>query len=229
MNKNIQENIPQKIENNSCCKQQKSDNEFPDCGKLGLYPVVESSEWVDKLASYGVKTIQLRIKNKPISVIEEEIINSIRIAKQYDLKLFINDYWELAIKHQAYGIHVGQEDLLTVNLDLIKANDIRLGISSHSHSELANAIAKKPSYIALGPIFPTTSKIMPWQPQGLERIKQWQQMIKCPLVVIGGIGLENIDQVINAGARNIAMISAITKARDIKLTTQLLLQKIAGQ
>lgn len=200
---------------------------FPACGQLGLYPIVESSDWVEKLAACGITTIQLRIKNKSIPEVEQEIIKSVRIASEYNLKLFINDYWELAIKHQAYGVHLGQEDLLTANLNLIRENNLRLGISSHSHPELANAIAIYPSYIALGPIFPTTSKVMPWQPQGVERIREWLKAINCPLVVIGGIGVENIDVVIQAGARNIALISAITKSADPRDTTQLLLQKLA--
>jgi hydroxymethylpyrimidine kinase/phosphomethylpyrimidine kinase/thiamine-phosphate diphosphorylase len=199
---------------------------FPNCGDLGLYPIVESSEWVRKLATYKIKSIQLRIKNMPLDEVEQEIIISIKIAKQYNLKLFINDYWELAIKHQAYGIHLGQEDLLTADLSLIRKNNLRLGISSHNHYELANATALNPSYIALGPIFPTTSKIMPWQPQGVERIKEWQMMINCPLVVIGGIGIENIDQVIQTGARNIAMISAITKSADPEQVMQFFLKKL---
>lgn len=225
-NKYITADLPRKLEDNSCFLEQKAESKFLDCGELGLYPIVENSEWIEKLASYGVKTLQLRIKDKPITAIEEEIIESIKIARKYSLKLFINDYWELAIKHGAYGVHLGQEDLLTANLDLIKANGARLGISTHSYFELANAVSNNPSYIALGPIFHTSSKIMPWQPQGLGRIVEWQQIIKCQLVVIGGISLENIDQVINTGAKNIAMISAITKAQDPKITTQLLLKKI---
>ena len=199
---------------------------FPSCGDLGLYPIVESSEWVRKLVTCKIKSIQLRIKNRPLDEVEQEIIISIKIAKQYNLKLFINDYWELAIKHQAYGIHLGQEDLLTADLSLIRKSNLRLGVSSHNHYELTNAIAINPSYIALGPIFPTISKIMPWQPQGVDRIKEWQMMINCPLVVIGGIGMENIDQVIQTGAKNIAMISAITKSADLEQVTQFFLKKL---
>ena len=194
---------------------------------IGLYPVVDSSSWVKKLASYGVKTIQLRIKDLPDQIIEEEIKQSIQIASQYQIRLFINDYWLLAIKYHAYGVHLGQEDLITADLALIQQHGLRLGISTHNHQELICAKKIKPSYIALGPIYPTTSKIMPWQPQGLPRITEWLAMIDCPLVVIGGINLSNIDQVMNTGVTNIALISAITKADDPKMVTKLLLNKLA--
>lgn len=196
--------------------------------QIGLYPIVESSDWVAKLATFGVKTIQLRIKTLTMPNLENEIIRSIQIANTYQIKLFINDHWQLAIKHRAFGVHLGQEDLLTADLALIQQHNLRLGISSHNYEELARAKRVNPSYIALGPIYPTTSKIMPWQPQGLLRIQEWLAMLDCPLVVIGGINTENIDQVISAGAQNIAMISAITLAKNPQSITKALLNKLAA-
>ena len=208
------------------CSSINSNMPFLECGDLGLYVIVDTSNWVQKLCEYGVKTVQLRIKDANSPTLEEEIIKSIAIAKKYNIKLFINDYTDLAIKHGAYGVHLGQEDLDMANVDAIKNSGMRLGISSHSHYELCRAIGYKPSYIALGPIYPTTTKIMPWKPQGLKKIQEWQQMITCPLVVIGGINLENIDEVIRAGARNIALVSAITKASNPENTTKQLLSKL---
>ena len=165
-----------------------------DCSPIGLYPVVNNSNWVAILAKTGVTTIQLRIKDASIAEVEQEIIQSINIANACGINLFINDYWELAIKHKAYGVHLGQEDLLTANIVKIKSSNLRLGISTHSHFELAVALAYQAAYIALGPIFPTTSKIMPWAPQGINKLKEWQLLLqdKCQLVAIGGINLDNI-------------------------------------
>ena len=198
---------------------------FLECGVLGLYVIVDSSNLVEKLCKYGIKTMQLRIKDINSPTLESEIIKSIKIAKQYNIKLFINDYWVLAIKHNAYGVHLGQEDLDETDIKAIRDNGLRLGISSHCHYELARAISLKPSYIALGPIYPTTTKDMPWMPQGLDRIEEWKKVINCPLVVIGGINLQNINEVITAGATNIALVSAITKASDIEATTKKFLKK----
>ncbi len=118
--------------------------------KLGLYPVVDSVEWIARLLDAGVTTIQLRIKDLPDEQVEEDIAAAIALGKRYNARLFINDYWQLAIKHDAYGVHLGQEDLETTDLAAIHRAGLRLGVSTHDDTELARAIAVKPSYIALG-------------------------------------------------------------------------------
>lgn len=205
-----------------------SSERFPACNNIGLYPVVDSSNWISQLAATGITTIQLRIKNADIKTLEDEIISSIQIARQYKIKLFINDYWQLAIKHKAYGVHLGQEDLVGIDVSDIRAAGLRLGISSHSYFELAIALNYHPTYIALGPIYPTSSKIMPWSAQGLERLAEWIKIVEpnCPLVAIGGINLDNIEDVLRAGARNIALISGITAASNPSATTLELLRII---
>lgn len=203
-----------------------SSSQAQSCNNLGLYPIVDSYIWVTKLINYGVKALQLRIKNLNEPQLEDEIVKSIKRAKENNIKLFINDHWILAIKHKAYGVHLGQEDILTANINEIKNNGLRLGISTHNYYELAKALSYKPSYIALGPIYPTNSKVMPWQPQGLTRINEWQKMSAYPLVVIGGIGVNNVENVMASGAKNVAMISAITDAPDPEIVIKNLLLKV---
>lgn len=203
-----------------------SSEPFADCGPLGLYAIVDSSAWVARLIDCGVKAIQLRIKQHDNLKLAQEIAQSVRLAREHNIKLFINDHWELAMKHKAYGVHLGQEDLQNADTAKIKQHGLKLGISTHSHAELASALAYQPSYIALGPIYPTTSKIMPWQPQGIARIYDWLNSVDCRLVVIGGIGLNNIDEVLATGVTDIAMITAITQAENPEQVVKLLLQKI---
>ena len=190
--------------------------QFPDCGEiLGLYPVVDSSEWLQRLLPFGVKTIQLRIKAAPLSFIEQEIKTSIAIAKKFKARLFINDYWEFAIKHGAYGIHLGQEDLLNCDYAAILQSGLRLGISTHDYSEVARAHALRPSYLACGPVFPTTSKVMPFAPQGLINLQRWCNTLKnYPWVAIGGISTDKLESVLNCGVSGVAVVSAITKANN---------------
>ena len=95
---------------------------------LGLYPIVDSSDWLKKLLPTGVSTIQLRIKDKALN--ENEIKTAITLAKQYHTRLFINDHWELAIQHGAYGVHLGQEDLHKVDTKNSGCG-LRLGVSTH--------------------------------------------------------------------------------------------------
>lgn len=202
--------------------------QFPPSAPIGLYPVVSNSSWLTILAKSGIRTIQLRIKGRGLKEVEQEIIKSITIADTYGINLFINDYWFLAIKYKAYGIHLGQEDLVTADINKINAAGIRLGISTHSYSELAIALAYQPSYIALGPIFPTTSKIMACMAQGIDRLQEWQMLLagNCQLVAIGGINVANIDRVVSAGVYNIALIAEITTSSDPVGITKELLHKI---
>lgn len=198
--------------------------------KLGLYPVVDSVEWIERLLKVGVTTLQLRIKDKQPEDVEQEIVEAIKLSKQYHARLFINDYWQLAIKHHAYGIHLGQEDLDIADLDAIKKSGLRLGISTHDETELQRAKTLRPSYIALGHIFPTTTKDMPSKPQGLEALKhQVEQTPDFPTVAIGGISLERVPDVVATGVGSVALVSAITKAPNWQQVTRKLLELVEGK
>ena len=161
-----------------------------DTTKLGLYPVVDSVEWVERVLKLGVKTLQLRIKDKQPEQVEQQIIDAIALGKQYDARLFINDYWQLAIKHNAYGVHLGQEDMDRADLPLIADAGLRLGLSTHGYYEMLRARQLKPSYIALGHIFETQTKDMPSDPQGLTRLAKYANLMSdMATVAIGGINL----------------------------------------
>lgn len=195
--------------------------------KLGLYPVVDSLEWIERLLNAGVTTIQLRIKDQQDNDVESVIQQAIELGKRYNARLFINDYWRLAIKHQAYGVHLGQEDLLTADLKAIHQAGLRLGVSTHDDEELARAVAVRPSYIALGHIFPTQTKDMPSAPQGLTELKRHVASIPdYPTVAIGGISIDRVDNVLACGVGSIAVVSAITKAEDWRKATAQLLSMI---
>ena len=103
---------------------------------------------------------------------------------------------------------LGQEDLAAADLPAIRAKGIRIGISTHSHEELAIALAVEPDYVALGPIYETKLKVMKWAPQGLDRIEDWKRRIGAmPLIAIGGITPERADGVVAAGADSVAVIT----------------------
>ncbi len=202
---------------------------FPQAFKIcqtGLYPIVDSSQWVEKLLAQDVKTIQLRIKNATPLEIEQEIRRSVSIAKKYQAKLFINDYWKLAIQCGANGVHLGQEDLATADIDEIYQSGLYLGVSTHCYYEVAFAHALNPSYIACGPIYFTKSKFMSFKAQGVQKLKYWRQMLDYPLVAIGGITLERLPDILQSGVDGVAVISAITQAQDVSVMTQKFLLKI---
>ncbi|WP_105737982.1 thiamine phosphate synthase [Cronobacter dublinensis] len=196
--------------------------------RLGLYPVVDSVEWITRLLEAGVRTLQLRIKDKTDADVEADVRAAIDLGKRYHARLFINDYWRLAIKHQAYGVHLGQEDLQTADLNAIRAAGLRLGVSTHDDMEIDVALAVRPSYIALGHVFPTQTKQMPSAPQGLAQLAAHVQRLgDYPTVAIGGISLARAPAVLETGVGSIAVVSAITHAADWRAATQQLLE-LAG-
>ncbi|WP_225086528.1 thiamine phosphate synthase [Pectobacterium colocasium] len=203
----------------------------PTAQRLGLYPVVDSVEWIERLLGVGVKTIQLRIKDRSDEQAEADVIQAIALGRRYQAQLFINDYWKLAVKHQAYGVHLGQEDLDTADLAAIKKAGLRLGVSTHDDRELARAVVINPSYIALGHIFPTQTKDMPSAPQGLAELTRHiiDLQGRFPTVAIGGISIDSVPVVLETGVGSIAVVSAITQATDWRQATATLLRMIEGR
>lgn len=194
---------------------------------LGLYPVVDRADWLKRLLPLGISTIQLRVKNLKDEELENEIVEAVKIAQQYDAKLFINDYWQLAIKHNAYGVHLGQEDLDTADLAAISKAGLHLGVSTHCFYEVARAHAIAPSYLACGPVYHTDSKQMPWIPHGVDNLNYWNELMQSyPWVAIGGINADRIAEVAQTGVSGIAMISAITGALEPEQTATSMMQLI---
>ena len=195
--------------------------------RLGLYPVVDSVVWIERLLGAGVRTLQLRIKDKRDDEVEADVIAAIALGRRYQARLFINDYWRLAIKHDAYGVHLGQEDLQDTDLQAIRAAGLRLGVSTHDDMEIDVALAAKPSYIALGHVFPTQTKQMPSAPQGLTQLaRHIARLEDYPTVAIGGISLERAPDVLATGVGSIAVVSAITAADDWQAATRQLLDLV---
>lgn len=178
-----------------------------------FYPIVDRADWLERLLPQGVKLVQLRIKALSGIELREEVQRSVLLARQYQAALVINDYWELAIDLGADWLHLGQEDLEQADVQAIRQAGIRLGISTHSEDELENALRYSPDYVALGPVFPTQTKQMPWQPQGAENVTRWKQRVgQIPLCAIGGITLERAPAIYAAGADLIAVVSDVTAA-----------------
>ncbi|MBE8574052.1 thiamine phosphate synthase [Vibrio sp. OPT18] len=201
---------------------------FPELSKssLGLYPVVDDVEWIERLLKLGINTVQLRIKNPQQADLEQQIARSIELGREHNAQVFINDYWQLALKHDAFGVHLGQEDIEESNLSQLSQAGIKIGLSTHGYYELLRIVQINPSYIALGHIFPTTTKQMPSKPQGLVRLSLYQQLIDTipyteeltgyPTVAIGGIDQSTAAQVWSCGVSSLAVVRAITLAEDPK-------------
>ena len=193
----------------------------PLSGPIGFYPVVPDADWVKRLLGWGVRTVQLRIKAADHSAagIRQAVDASVEAGRAVPgAQVFINDHWRLALAAGAYGVHLGQEDLdalSAADLDVLKRSGVRLGLSTHTPGELARAKAAQPSYLAIGPVYPTTLKVMPYDPVGLDRLKTWAaDAAPYPVVAIGGISLDRIAGVMACGVNGVAVVSAVTLAAD---------------
>jgi thiamine-phosphate diphosphorylase len=180
-----------------------------------FYPIVDSARWVGRLLGAGARLIQLRVKDRSDDDIAREISAALDHCARAGAQLVVNDYWRAAIDAGASYVHLGQGDLDDADIPAIRARGIRIGISTHDHAELDRALSLKPDYVALGPIYPTILKAMPFAPQGLARIGEWKKLVgEIPLVAIGGITLERAPLCLAAGADSVAVVTDITLNAD---------------
>ena len=193
-------------------------NAFAECPKrLGLYAVMPDAEWIKRMVDAEIPTVQLRFKSEDKKLIRKHIAESVKAVEGSRTLLFINDYWQEAIEAEAYGIHLGQEDLETADLDAIRSAGLRLGLSTHGYAEMAYADRFCPSYIAMGAVFPTNLKKMETAPQGLGRLYKYAQLMNhYPLVAIGGIDEGSIHAVAQSGVGSVAVVRAISGSSDPK-------------
>jgi len=185
---------------------------FAKCDEkpLGIYPIVDRAYKLEPLYECGITTAQLRVKDLKGKKLEDEVVSAIELSLRYDVRFFLNDYWQLAIKHGSYGVHLGQEDIQECDIDALHQAGLRLGISSHTPKEIDIALGFEPSYLAIGPIFEPISKKMAYDNVGIKNLKEWAKAVSYPIVAIGGITQENISKVVESkSASGIAMISAV--------------------
>lgn len=185
-----------------------------------FYPIVPDSAWLARLLPQGIKLVQLRIKDRPMDAIRAEIGKALRLCADHACQLVVNDHWREAIDAGAGFVHLGQEDLGNADLPAIRKAGLKLGVSTHSEEELETALAATPDYVALGPIYPTLLKKMPWSPQGLARLADWRNRTPCALVAIGGLTPERALGAFEAGADSVAVITDIVTHPDPEARTR---------
>jgi thiamine-phosphate pyrophosphorylase len=176
-----------------------------------FYPIFDDVSWLRRMLPLGVKLVQLRLKDRPEAELRAQIAEAQALCRAHGAHLVVNDHWQLAVELGCDWLHLGQEDLDEADLAAIRAAGLRLGVSTHDAAELDRALALKPDYIALGPIYPTILKKMKWHQQGVEKLTEWKARIGAiPLIAIGGMTVERAPGAFAAGADVVSAVTDIT-------------------
>ena len=171
--------------------------------------------WVAKLVPVGTKLIQLRIKEQLDAEVRRQVREARTVCAAHGAQLIVNDYWQVVIDEDCAWVHLGQEDLVDADVKALRRAGIRIGVSTHDHAELDKGMAIDPDYVALGPIYPTKLKQMPWAPQGPEKLAEWKKLVgDRPLVAIGGLTLERALLCLKTGADIASVVGDIVNHTD---------------
>ena len=186
-----------------------------------FYLIVGHVAELELLVPQGVKLVQLRLKDQPEAELRRQIARARDLCAVHGTQLVVNDHWQLAMELNCNFVHLGQEDLDTADITALRQKGVRFGLSTHDEAELERALSHDPSYVALGPVYETKLKKMPWAPQGLEKLKRWKARVgDLPLVAIGGLTPERLPGVLEAGADSAAVVTDILLAEDPEARTR---------
>lgn len=170
--------------------------------------------FAEKLAAAGVELIQLRAKNISARYFHELARALLQRLASHPVRVIVNDRPDIAAIAGAQGVHVGQEDLPVVEARKICPPPRWVGVSTHNLDQLRAADLTSADYIAVGPVFPTSTKVKPDPVVGLELLRAARKITRKPLVAIGGITVQSAGEVFHAGADSVAVISDLAMARD---------------
>lgn len=203
-----------------------------------IYPITDTNissldhtQQVEHLLAGGATFIQLRDKQTPARAFFEDAANAMRLAREAGATIIVNDRVDIALALGADGVHLGQTDMpVNAARELLGSKAI-IGYSTHNLGQVKAALDLPIDYLALGPIFATRSKRNPDPVVGLDELRIAKSMAeRLPLVAIGGIDRESMDETFSAGADSVAMISEILSRPDnIARNLRKLLDTSSGQ
>ena len=175
-------------------------------------PLIEA---LTQAARAGVKVFQYRNKTAAMKEAYAEALPLRKLAAELDVLFIVNDRCDLALAVDADGVHLGQGDLPLDLARKVMGPDKLIGISTHNPDQVSTASAGRPDYLGFGPIFKPGSKQDHDPVVGIEGLRAIRSLTSLPIFAIGGITVENVGEVMKAGANGVAVISAILKAPDI--------------
>lgn len=183
------------------------------------HPGRDLLEVMEEAIRGGADIVQLRDKRGT----KREVLHKARalreLTRRYGVTFIVNDHVDIALACDADGVHLGQDDLPLPEARRILGDDRIIGVSTHAIEEARRAEAEGADYIGVGPVFPTKTKENA-APVTTAYVRQVAAEIRIPFVAIGGITLDNVGQVLEAGARRICAVSAIVGSADVRGTCE---------
>ncbi|HME96145.1 MAG TPA: thiamine phosphate synthase [Candidatus Udaeobacter sp.] len=180
---------------------------------------------LDLVLAGGGRLVQLREKTMPAVEMLPVARRLARRCREAGALFIVNDRADIAVAADAHGVHVGQDDMPAREARALLRPGMVLGVSTHDEDQAGAAVTAGADYVAVGSIFPTTSRV-DFQLVGTDLIRRVRSEVPVPLVAIGGITADNAAEVIRAGADGVAVISAICANRNPEAATRTLLERL---
>ncbi len=180
---------------------------------------------VKELVRGGARFIQVRDKSTPARELLRDLRQCAEFAAARGVTLIVNDRCDLILSSGTMGVHLGQDDLPPEAARSILGNEKVIGFSTHSLKQVEKSLDLPIQYIGFGPIYATSTKENALPAVGLRRLAQACRLSPVPVVAIGGIGLDQVREVLETGAASVAVISALMESKDLARQMQLFLEK----
>lgn len=174
----------------------------------------------------GARMVQLRRKSASGRDLFEWAVRIQALCREYEALFIVNDRVDIALATHADGVHLGQQDMPVASARALLGSETLIGVSVSNPSEAAKAAKEGADYLGVGHIFPTSSKEKPMPPIGTSAIRPIIEASGLPVIAIGGIELQNVAEVIKAGASGVAVISAVSGSADPVAATRELVKRI---
>jgi len=181
---------------------------------LGYVYVNDAARIASRMLEGGVDILQLRAKGRPAGEILDIAGALLSMTAEAGVPLILNDFPELVAPSHASGAHIGQDDGSIARARRLAGEGSLIGRSTHSLEQAVAAQQEGADYIGFGPLFATPTK-PDYAPIGLDMIRRVHELVRLPIFCIGGVKLENLEQVVAAGAARVVIVSGILKADDI--------------
>ena len=190
-----------------------------DCRLYGIVDLAyvgaeDVSRVTEELIKGGIDILQLRGKQQTVEELTQLASEMHAITSPNGVPLVVNDHAVIAMRVRVEGVHVGQDDEQVATVRERVGRPILVGKSTHSLAQATAAMQEKPDYIGFGPLFATATK-PDYRPIGLNDIGEAHRRLTIPIFCIGGIKLENVEQVVAAGARRVVIVSGLLQAKNI--------------